>query len=188
MDTTPGRHLAVVGTAPAGADVLRAATLSLARQHTPGDARFHLACLVTAADPVADDTETLLRAAGHPVQRLDAAGLRDRIAALAAEPTGREYLVVFGMDAAAAVLGAPTPARSAPAWTTCVPSCARAPAQGVHLLGWWRGLRRLADDLGGTQNRDDVACLVALNVPGAELALHLGAHDLPTRPAPTGRC
>ena len=57
------------------------------------------------------------------------------------------------------------------------------PGHGVHLLGWWRGLRRLADDLGGTQNRDDVACLVALNVPGVELGLHLGVHDLSLHPA-----
>ncbi|NHW87440.1 cell division protein FtsK, partial [Escherichia coli] len=38
MDTAPGRHLAVVGTSPAGAEVLRAATLSLARQHAAGEA------------------------------------------------------------------------------------------------------------------------------------------------------
>ncbi|MGC4749298.1 FtsK/SpoIIIE domain-containing protein [Micromonospora sp. DT201] len=182
MDTTPGRHLAVVGTAPTGADVLRAATLSLARQHTPGDARFQLASLVTAADPVADDTEAVLRAAGHPVQRLDAAGLRERIAALAAEPTGREYLVVFGMDAAAPVLGATDPGTFRSGLDDLRTLLRQGPGQGVHVLGWWRGLRRLADDLGGTQNRDDVACLVALNVPGPELALHLGVHDLAYTP------
>ncbi|MEV4499343.1 FtsK/SpoIIIE domain-containing protein, partial [Micromonospora arborensis] len=182
MDTTPGRHLAVVGTAPTGADVLRAATLSLARQHTPGDARFQLASLVTAAGPVADDTEAVLRAAGHPVRRLDAAGLRERIATLAAEPTGREYLVVFGMDAAAPVLGAADPSTFRSGLDDLRTLLRQGPGQGVHVLGWWRGLRRLADDLGGTQNRDDVACLVALNVPGPELALHLGVHDLAYTP------
>ncbi|MEU0548102.1 FtsK/SpoIIIE domain-containing protein [Micromonospora sp. NPDC005979] len=182
MDTTPGRHLAVVGTAPAGADVLRAAALSLARQHTPGDVRFQVASLVTAADPVAAETEATLRAAGHQVHRLDAAGLRDRIAALAAEPAGREYLVVFGMDAAAPVLGAADPVTFRSGLDDLRAVLRQGPAQGVHLLGWWRGLRRLSDDLGGTQNRDDVACLVALNVPGAELALHLGVHDLAYTP------
>ncbi|MGC4770901.1 FtsK/SpoIIIE domain-containing protein [Micromonospora sp. DT44] len=182
MDTTPGRHLAVVGTAPAGADVLRAAALSLARQNTPGDVRFQVASLVTAADPVAAETEATLRAAGHPVHRLDAAGLRDRIAALAAEPAGREYLVVFGMDAAAPVLGAADPVTFRSGLDDLRAVLRQGPAQGVHLLGWWRGLRRLSDDLGGTQNRDDVACLVALNVPGAELALHLGVHDLAYTP------
>ncbi|WP_433534852.1 FtsK/SpoIIIE domain-containing protein [Micromonospora sp. CA-249363] len=182
MDTTPGRHLAVVGTTPAGADVLRAAALSLARQHTPGDVRFQVASLVTAADPVAAETEATLRAAGHPVHRLDAAGLRDRIAALAAEPAGREYLVVFGMDAAAPVLGASDPVTFRSGLDDLRAVLRQGPAHGVHLLGWWRGLRRLSDDLGGTQNRDDVACLVALNVPGAELALHLGVHDLAYTP------
>ncbi|MFY1616706.1 FtsK/SpoIIIE domain-containing protein [Micromonospora sp. WMMD736] len=182
MDTTPGRHLAVVGTAPAGADVLRAAALSLARQHTPGDVRFQLASLVTATDSVASETAATLRAAGHPVHRLDAAGLRDRIAALAAEPAGREYLVVFGMDAAAPVLGASDPVTFRSGLDDLRAVLRQGPAQGVHLLGWWRGLRRLSDDLGGTQNRDDVACLVALNVPGAELALHLGVHDLAYTP------
>ncbi|RLP76756.1 cell division protein FtsK, partial [Micromonospora sp. BL4] len=182
MDAAPGRHLAVVGTAPAGADVLHAATLSLARQHAAGDARFLLASLVTAADPVADETETALRAAGHPVERVDAAGLRDRVATLAAEPAGREYLVVFGMDAAAPVLGAADPVTFRSGLDDLRTLLRQGPAQGVHLLGWWRGLRRLADDLGGTQNRDDVACLVALNVPGAELALHLGVHDLAYTP------
>ncbi|MEU8171164.1 FtsK/SpoIIIE domain-containing protein [Micromonospora sp. NPDC049004] len=182
MDSTPGRHLAVVGTAPAGADVLRAAALSLARQHTPGDARFQLASLVAAADPVAAETEAALRAAGHPVHRLDAAGLRDRIATLAAEPAGREYLVVFGMDTAAPVLGAADPVTFRSGLDDLRTLLRHGPAQGVHLLGWWRGLRRLSDDLGGTQNRDDVACLVALNVPGAELALHLGVHDLAYTP------
>ncbi|MCO1597817.1 FtsK/SpoIIIE domain-containing protein [Micromonospora sp. RHAY321] len=184
MDTTPGRHLAVVGTAAAGADVLRAATLSLARQHAAGDARFLLASLVTAADPVADETEAALRAAGHPVRRLDAAGLRDRIAAVADASAGREYLVVFGMDAAASVLGAADPVTFRSGLDDLRVLLRQGPAQGVHLLGWWRGLRRLADDLGGTQNRDDVACLVALNVPGAELALHLGMHDLAYTPRP----
>ncbi|MEV4825902.1 FtsK/SpoIIIE domain-containing protein [Micromonospora sp. NPDC049274] len=182
MDSTPGRHLAVVGTAPAGADVLRAAALSLARQHTPGDARFQVASLVTAADPIAAETEAALRAAGHPVHRLDAAGLRDRIVTLAAEPAGREYLVVFGMDAAAGVLGAADPVTFRSGLDDLRTLLRQGPAQGVHLLGWWRGLRRLSDDLGGTQNRDDVACLVALNVPGAELALHLGVHDLAYTP------
>ncbi|MDG4756977.1 FtsK/SpoIIIE domain-containing protein [Micromonospora sp. WMMD710] len=182
MDTTPGRHLAVVGTAPTGADVLRAATVSLARQHTPGDARFLLASLVTAADPVADETDARLRAAGHPVRRVDAAGLRERIAGLAGEAAGREYLVVFGMDAAAPVLGAADPVTFRSGLDDLRTLLRQGPAQGVHLLGWWRGLRRLADDLGGTQNRDDIACLVALNVPGTELALHLGVHDLAYTP------
>ncbi|MGK5518046.1 FtsK/SpoIIIE domain-containing protein [Micromonospora sp. URMC 107] len=204
MDTSPGRHLAVVGTAVTAAEVLRAATLSLARQHGPGEARFLLAPLVAAADPAVDDTVAALVAAGHTVERLDAHALRDRIVALAA-PTAaphaapgtdttagaagstgagpaRSYLVVFGMDAASAVLAAADPVTFRSAHEDLRALLRQGPGRGVHLLGWWRGLRRLADDLGGTQNRDDVACLVALNVTGAELGLHLGVHDLAYQP------
>ncbi|MEV6692943.1 FtsK/SpoIIIE domain-containing protein [Micromonospora sp. NPDC051196] len=188
MDTAPGRHLAVVGTSAAGAEVLRAATLSLARQHTPGEATFLLAPLVAAADQAADDTAATLTAAGHPVVRLDAAALRQQLATLAvgstesADPPGRSYLVVFGMDAAAGLLAETDPASFRTGHDDLRTLLRQGPGHGVHLLGWWRGLRRLADDLGGTQNRDDVACLVALNVPGADLGLHLGVHDLAYTP------
>jgi hypothetical protein len=186
LDATPGRHLAVVGTAAAGADALHAAAVSLARQHAPGSARFLLAGLVPAADPVADATAAALAAAGHPVERLDAAGLRDRIAALAdAGPSaGRTYLVVFGADAASAALAATDPNTFRTGHDDLRALLREGPGRGVHLLGWWRGLRRLADDLGGAHHRDDVACLVALNVPGAELGLYLGEHDLAHTPRP----
>ncbi|MFG3711981.1 FtsK/SpoIIIE domain-containing protein [Micromonospora sp. NPDC047730] len=206
VDATPGRHLAVVGTSATGAEVLRAATLSLARQHAPGDARFLLAPLVAAAEPAADDTTATLVAAGHAVDRLDTAGLRRHVATLAAglsaptaasgpttparpegsaaPDTGRTYLVVFGMDAASAALAATDPETFRSGHDDLGALLRQGPARGVHLLGWWRGLRRLADDLGGAHNRDDVACLVALNVPGTELGLHLGVHDLAYAPRP----
>ncbi|KXK59773.1 cell division protein FtsK [Micromonospora rosaria] len=187
MDATPGRHLAVVGTAALGADVLRAATLSLARQHAPGEARFLLVPLVAAADAAADETAAALTAAGHPVDLLDAAGLRDRIPALtepAAAAAGRTYLVVFGVDAAGAALGRSDPSTFRSGYDDLRTLLRHGPGHGVHLLGWWRGLRRLAEDVGGAQNRDDVACLVALNVPGGELGLYLGVHNLSYTPRP----
>ncbi|PZG02574.1 cell division protein FtsK, partial [Micromonospora craterilacus] len=95
---------------------------------------------------------------------------------------GRNYLVVFGMDAAAGLLAETDPATFRSGHDDLRALLRQGPGHGVHLLGWWRGLRRLADDLGGTQNRDDVACLVALNVPGTELGLHLGVHDLAYTP------
>ncbi|MFG1900515.1 FtsK/SpoIIIE domain-containing protein [Micromonospora carbonacea] len=210
LDATPGRHLAVVGTSTVGAEVLRAAALGLGRQHAPGGARFLLAGLVAAVDPVVDGLAAALAAAGHPVQRLDPAALRDRIAALAAagppaagppspadqaspadsaDPArppaaGRTYLVVFGADAASAALAGTDPTTFRSGLDDLRALLREGPGHGVHLLGWWRGLRRLADDLGGTHHRDDVACLVALNVPGAELGLHLGEHDLAYTPRP----
>ncbi|SBT48006.1 FtsK/SpoIIIE domain-containing protein [Micromonospora narathiwatensis] len=185
LDPAPGRHLAVVGTAAAGADVLRSATLSLARQHAPGTARFLLAPLASGTTERADDLAMTLAAAGHPVRRLDAPALRAQLAELAAGPApeaARTYLVVFGMDAASGALAAADPETFRSGHDDLRAVLRQGPAHGVHLLGWWRGLRRLGEDLGGTQNRDDVACLVALNVSGADLGLHLGVHDLTYTP------
>ncbi|RKR87129.1 FtsK/SpoIIIE family protein [Micromonospora pisi] len=184
LDATPGRHLAIVGTTPVGADVLQAATLSLARQAQPGTARFLLAPLVAAADEVGDATEQTLLAAGHPVTRLDPMALREEIRKLAepvAQPTERTYLVVFGMDAASGVLAAKDQNYRS-GLDDLQQVLRQGPAYGVHLLGWWRGLRRLADDIGGAHNKDDIACLVALNVPGPELGMYLGMHDLAYTP------
>lgn len=187
MDTTPGRHLAVVGTSPVGADVLRAATVSLARQTPRGSARFLVAPLVAAADEIADETVDDLTAGGHPVTRLDPAALREEIGRLAdptvPTPTPRTYLVAFGMDGASAALAA-RDENYRSGLDDLQAMLRQGPAYGVHLLGWWRGLRRLADDLGGTHNRDDMACLVALNVSGAELGSYLGVQDLPYTPRP----
>ncbi|MFG2055892.1 FtsK/SpoIIIE domain-containing protein [Micromonospora sp. NPDC048930] len=185
LDAGPGRHLAVVGTAAAGADVLRSAALSLARQHAPGTARFLLAPLAPGTTGLADDLAMTLAAARHPVRRLDTAELRTHLAELAGAATpaaARTYLVVFGVDAAAGALAATDPATFRSGHDDLRAVLRQGPARGVHLLGWWRGLRRLGEDLGGSQNRDDVACLVALNVPGADLGLHLGAHDLSYTP------
>ena len=187
MDSTPGRHLAVGGTSATGAEVLRAAALGLARQHAPGDARFLLAPLVTAAEPAVADTAATLTAAGHPVERLDADTLRAQLTELAAQTSGpdgggRTYLVVFGVDAVASVLTAADPATFRTGHDDLRQLLRQGPGRGVHLLAWWRGLRRLAGGLGGTHNRDDVACLVALNVPGADFALHLGVPDLSYQP------
>ncbi|MEV4755579.1 FtsK/SpoIIIE domain-containing protein [Micromonospora sp. NPDC049559] len=186
LDATPGRHLAVVGTGPAGADVLQAAALGLGRQHEPGTASFLLAPLVAGADEVAEETAAALARAGHPVVQLDAAGLRQRLGEYAAAPgapgSGRTYLVVFGMDGAAATLGLSDPTTFKSGLDDLRAVLRQGPGYGVHLLGWWRGLRRLADDLGGSHNRDDMACLVALNVPGNELGMYLGGPDLAYTP------
>ncbi|MEU7977382.1 FtsK/SpoIIIE domain-containing protein [Micromonospora sp. NPDC049081] len=186
LDASPGRHLAVVGTSATGGHVLRAAALSLAGQHRPGEAEFVLVPLVSAADELADDTAAGLKAAGHQVTQVDAAGLRARIGALTAGPgeRGRTYLVVFGVDAAGAVLAAADPDTYRTGHDDLRALLGEGPGRGVHLLGWWRGLRRLADDLGGSQNRDDVACLVALNVPADDLGLYLGVTDLVWTPRP----
>jgi hypothetical protein len=189
LDDTPGRHLAIVGTSPVGADVLHAATLSVARQHQPATVRFLLAPLVDIADEVADHAIAALRAGGHEVAVLDAAGLRDALRKLAdpasaATAHTRTYLSLFGVDAAGAVLSVRDPDSFRTGLDDLQTVLRTGPAYGIHLLGWWRGLRRLSDDIGGSQNRDDAACLVALNVPGAELGSYLGEVNLPYEPRP----
>ncbi|SCG42313.1 FtsK/SpoIIIE family protein [Micromonospora echinaurantiaca] len=199
MDAAPGRHLAVVGASATGAAVLRAATLSLARQHAPGDARFLLAPLTGATDSAAEDTAATLAAAGHPVVRLDAVGLRAHIAALfpgatssppagpgcgpaggfaASAPAGRTYLVVFGADAAHQVLATADPETGRTGHDDLRALLRHGPGHGAHLLGWWRGIGPLARDLGDTREPEDLACLVALDVPGDELGTCLGLPDL----------
>ncbi|MFI5484452.1 cell division protein FtsK [Micromonospora echinaurantiaca] len=203
MDAAPGRHLAVVGASATGAAVLRAATLSLARQHAPGDARFLLAPLTGPADSAAEDTATTLAAAGHPVVQLDTAGLRAHLAALAAAfpgvtsgspvgpadgsaggvaasapAAGRTYLVVFGADAAHEVLATADPETGRTGHDDLRALLRHGPGHGAHLLGWWRGLGPLADDLGDAREPEDLACLVALDVPGDELGAYLGVPDL----------
>jgi hypothetical protein len=188
LDATPGRHLAVVGTSTVGVDVLHAAAVSLARQHAPGTARFLVAPLVAAADEVAAETMRTLFAAGQTVTSVDAAALRDEIRKLAdvtsaAPETSRTYLVVFGVDGASAVLGLRDEAfRSG--FDDLRSVLRQGPAYGVHVLGWWRGMRRLTEDVGGSSSLEDVACLVALNVPGQELGLSIGQPDLAYRPRP----
>jgi hypothetical protein len=187
LDATPGRHLAIVGTSALGADVLHAATVSVGRQHAPDAARFLVAPLVAAADEVADETMAALRAAGHTVSVLDAHGLRDelhKLARAAGSGHGRTYLVVFGVDGAAGVLAGRDPETFQSGQDDLRAVLRGGPAAGVHLLGWWRGLRRMADDIGGTGNREDVSCLVALNVPEQELGLYLGQIDLSYHPRP----
>ncbi|MEE3917867.1 TraM recognition domain-containing protein [Micromonospora sp. BRA006-A] len=71
LDASPGRHLAVVGTSAAGADLPGRPPVP-ARQHAPGTARFLFAPLAPGTTDAADDLAMTLAAAGHPVRRLDA--------------------------------------------------------------------------------------------------------------------
>ncbi len=182
LDASPGRHIAVLGPSPVGADILHAAATGLARQHQPGSAHFVVAPLVAAADEVADRTVVGIEAAGQSVTRVEAAGLRAELCRLAA--TGStEYVVVFGADAASAAL-ADLDDTGMSGYEALHTVLRQGPARGVHLLGWWRGLRRFSEDIGGSSGRDDVACLVALNIPGGELGPFLDDFELEWRPRP----
>ncbi|UQU65249.1 cell division protein FtsK [Couchioplanes caeruleus] len=157
LDASPGRHLAIFGSQATGAEVLEAAARSVAAHHAPRTTRFVISSLVAEGDGLA---EALAAEIAHrqEVVVVDAAGLA---AELDLERPG--YRVVFGMDAA-----------SPGTLPTLRQLLREGPSRGVHLLSWWRGLRRFSEETGGSTGREDVAGLVFLNVPQQDVTLMLG--------------
>lgn len=165
LDATPGRHLAVIGPSETGADILDAAARSLATQREPGLVRFVLAPLSVLTAGIAEELGAALARSGHNVELVDATGLQAVVVDPGATHT---YVFGFGLDGAAdlrAVLD-------------------DGPGRGVHLFGWWRGLRRFGEDTGGATAHDNVAGVVLLNVPTSDAARFLGAPDLDWRHRP----
>jgi hypothetical protein len=168
LDASPGRHLAIFGSQASGSEVLDAAARSVAAFHAARTTRFVIASLVAEGDRLA---EALAAELGHrqEVALVDAAGLA---AEMDLDRPG--YRVVFGMDAAS---------------SGSLPGLRRllreGPGRGVHLLSWWRGLRRFGEETGGSAGREDVAGLLFLNVPQADVSLMLGRpvdwHPRPNR-------
>jgi hypothetical protein len=206
IDATPGRHLAIVGPSQAGGDVLAAALAGLGRQHRPGTARFLLAPLVQAGDEAASHARAALTQAGHEAETVPLDRLADAVAALAAagaspgsgspgsgspgsdspgrpSPSRPAYLALFGADVAGPALSAVSTETFRSAADDLRAVVQQGPVHGVHVLGWWRSLSRLSADLGSTA-REDIACLLALNVPAQELQQFLGRYDLYHDPRP----
>ncbi len=157
LDSSPGRHLAILGSHTGGAEVLDAAARSVAASHATRTARFVIASLVAEGDALAAALadEISLR---QEVVVVDAAGLATE---LSADVPG--YRVVFGMDAAP------------PGTLSGLRQLLReGPSRGAHLLSWWRGVRRFGEETGGSMGREDVAGLLFLNVPQTEVTLMLG--------------
>jgi hypothetical protein len=181
LDAAPGRHVAVLGTSAVGADVTHAAALSLARQHQPGTARFILASFAAAADTVVDDLATTLTDARHHCVEADAAKLREHLASLARPDTRpaspHTYLIIFAADVATAALTERGPDRRS-GIDDLRAILRTGPGRGIHVIGWWRVAKRLSDTIGGSSGREDIACLVVLNVPAIELASLIGDHTL----------
>jgi hypothetical protein len=155
LDASPGRHLAVLGPSELGADLLDAAARSLAAQREPGTVHFGLTGNVASIQPLVAALESALRAQGHKVLTdLD-------------EMPDDTYLFVFGADGS----GIQSMLRTGP-------------DRGVHVFGWWRGLRRFGEDTGGSMAREDVAGLILLNVPATDAGLLLGDISLEWQPRP----
>jgi hypothetical protein len=151
LPRSPGRNLAVLGTRTGDAcAVLGAAGRTVAGQ-LPG-ARFSVVCLDPAALPAA---QALAGA-------LPLGSLYDRqtLPALLAGPLDGPHIIVgYALDA---VEGPAEPLRRI---------LHNGPERGTHVLGWWRGVARLRDTLGGVGARfDAIGAWVALDVHGGELA------------------
>jgi DNA segregation ATPase FtsK/SpoIIIE, S-DNA-T family len=148
----PGRNLAVLGTRTEEAcDVLAAAALSLAAQ---GPAHFSIVCLEAGAE----------RAAARLVAELPEADWYDAADVdqlFEVPPDGiPHYVLGYALDG----LGASYRTRLRNLLTD-------GPEQRTHVLGWWRSVARLRDDLGGVGARfDTIGAWVALDVHGAELS------------------
>ncbi|MEV6600500.1 FtsK/SpoIIIE domain-containing protein [Actinoplanes sp. NPDC051346] len=157
LDASPGRHLAILGPRASGAEVLDAAARGVAAFHAPRTARFVICSLVAEGDELARE---LAAEVGHrqEVVVVDAAGLAAEL-----DLARPGYRVVFGMDAA-----------SPGTLPTLRQVLREGPGHGVHLLSWWRGVRRFSEETGGSAGREDVAGLVFLNVPQQDVSLMLG--------------
>ncbi|WP_430790631.1 FtsK/SpoIIIE domain-containing protein [Actinoplanes sp. G11-F43] len=147
LEPSAGRNLAVLGTRTEEAcDVLAAAALSLAAQ---GPAHFSIVCLEASAE----------RAAARLVAELPAADWYDA-SDVHFEPARSEvprYLIGYGLD-----LVNP---RLRPALRALLTG---GPERRVHVLGWWRSVTRLRDDLAG--DLQPIGAWVALDVHGSQLA------------------
>lgn len=155
LDATPGRHLAVLGPSELGADLLDGAARSLAAQITPGQVPFVVLSRVATVAGVPARLVDDLQSAGHPVDTEWSGG------------DGPAFLIGFGMDGSGLDL------------TSLLRD---GPATGIHLLGWWRGLRRFTEDTGGSLAREEVAGLILLNIPAADAALLIGDPALDWQP------
>ncbi len=178
LERVPGRHLAVVGTSAVGASILHASCLSLAQQYEAGQATFLLAGLVEVADDVVDETRAAVEQAGQVCEVLDVPGYRDAIVRLSQQQdfgSGPVFLAVFGADAAASTLRQRFPDSRRSPLDDFQTLLRDGPARDTHVLGWWRGLRRLTEDL-GTGGRDDIAGFVALNIRGSEFSAYIGQY------------
>jgi S-DNA-T family DNA segregation ATPase FtsK/SpoIIIE len=181
LDSSPGKHLAVLGTSLVGADVLSSIAIGLSRQHDSGTASFFLANLVATTEDEVEDLAVRLREAGHVVETFDLGGYKNRLRELSESgPLERghgAYLFIFGADAAGSILKQKVKGEPSTGLDNFRTVLRDGPAKGVHVFGWWRGVRRLSDDL-GVNHKDDISGIVALNVRGNEVGLMIGESNL----------
>ncbi|MEH1099601.1 FtsK/SpoIIIE domain-containing protein [Micromonospora sp. CPCC 205561] len=185
LRATAGRHLAVLGNGPDGGAIVAAAFAGLALQHAPGTAAFHVAAFVET--PALAEAVALARDAGHDVRQLDPAGLRSALADSAQRDSGqRTYFVLSGLDALGPALADPgeTGRTTAEELRRVI---REGPFRGTHVLGWWSGLDRLAEDVQGemgwgTALHELVGGFVITNIAGDRLGRIFGGLPPPWTP------
>ncbi|MEV4621260.1 FtsK/SpoIIIE domain-containing protein [Asanoa sp. NPDC049573] len=162
LTRVPGRNLAVLGTRTADAcAILTAAALSLAPDAVrPSAPRLSVVCL---DDSALADASTLC-AALPGARFFDRSTVADLLAELdaaldeRAPGSGPHVVVGFAWDAR-------------PPGIDLRAVLSRGPEHGIHLVGWWRTVARLRDDLGGPGARTDpIGGWVALDVHGPDLS------------------
>jgi S-DNA-T family DNA segregation ATPase FtsK/SpoIIIE len=185
LDSSPGKNFAVLGTSLVGADVLRSIAIGLSWQHDPGTATFYLVSLAGSTDDEVDELAERLLAAGHVVEVRNLGEyvncLRELNASVVNARGDGTYVLVFGADAASSILKQKSkgmPKASVEEFRTLLRD---GPAKGIHFFGWWRGVRRLGEDL-GPNSKEDISGMLALNVRGNEVGLLIGQSNLQWNP------
>ncbi len=172
LSGAPGRNVAVLGTTQKEAlSILNSAVRSLARQYQPGEAVFVLSCLVETCTEAVSGLCDWLAGAGHKVELVAPADLSGRVHALADDLSDvdiKRIVTLYGVDAALPALEQKSPGQASGLDQLRV-LLKQGPANGLHVLGWWRGVSRLKDTLGFT-GTDDIGAWAALDVQGSELS------------------
>ncbi len=142
---SPGRNLAILGARRDDAIAVLGSVAWSLRRSAGADPWSDGAVQVVSFDPESADAHP------SPAEVLDA---------LAAPSDHPRFLLGYALDAA------PPPFRAA-----LRDLLHTGPERGIHVIGWWRSVSRLRDDLGGpTARTDAIGAFVALDVHGPELA------------------
>jgi hypothetical protein len=177
---SPGRNIAIMGsTVQDAASVLGAATLSLARQHKPGDIRFTLAGLVEDTEDQVRCVAESLRRAGHEVGTVGVDGITETLLALSGLVDQRSTtsdampvphcLVLYAADAVHTQLERKDPETRVSGLDQLRKILKQGPELRIHTIGWWRSAQRLKNSL-GMGPVDDIGAWVAFDVQGQDLA------------------
>jgi hypothetical protein len=163
LPRAPGRNLAVLGTrADEASAVLGAAGRSLHRQYPPGAARFSVVCLDSDSRGAAEDLRAVLPEDTGWYGPEDAT---DLFKALPDDPSGDRavphFILGYALDAAEG--------RTRGRTDQLRQLLHDGPERHVHILGWWRSVARLREDLGGVGARiDPIGAWVGLDIHGGD--------------------